>query len=99
MTASPKATAVAGAVFGDHCSPISDTTIMASTGADCDLVTHVGTQLTYAAVVASVSAVCFLIAGLFRSPWIPLAAGVVMIVAVLLAIRAAVGKNDATASE
>ncbi|MBR4226727.1 MAG: Na+/H+ antiporter NhaC family protein [Candidatus Methanomethylophilaceae archaeon] len=90
---------MAGAVFGDHCSPISDTTIMASTGADCDLVTHVSTQLPYAVVVASVSAVCFLIAGLLRSPWIPLAAGVVMIVAVLFVIRAVVGKNDVTASE
>jgi Na+/H+ antiporter NhaC len=72
---------------------------MASTGADCDLVTHVSTQLPYAVVVASVSAVCFLIAGLLRSPWIPLAAGVVMIVAVLFVIRAVVGKNDVTASE
>ncbi len=86
---------MAGAVFGDHCSPISDTTIMASTGADCDLVTHVSTQLPYAAVVAAVSAVCFVIAGLLRSPWIPLAAGVVMTVAALLVIRAVVGRNGA----
>ncbi len=86
---------MAGAVFGDHCSPISDTTIMASTGADCDLVTHVSTQLPYAAVVAAVSAVCFVIAGLLRSPWIPLGAGVVMTVAALLMIRAVVGRNGA----
>ncbi len=90
---------MAGAVFGDHCSPISDTTIMASTGADCDLVTHVSTQIPYAAVVAAVSAVCFVIAGLLRSPWIPLASGVVMIVATLFVIRAVVGRRDGTLSE
>lgn len=84
---------MAGAVFGDHCSPISDTTIMASTGADCDLITHVNTQFPYAVVVASVSAVCFLIAGVMQNPWIPLGIGVVLIIAVLFVIRMIVRKR------
>ena len=84
---------MAGAVFGDHCSPISDTTIMASTGADCDLITHVNTQFPYAVVVASVSAVCFLIAGVMQNPWIPLGIGVVLIIAILFVIRTIVRKK------
>lgn len=56
---------MAGAVCGDHCSPISDTTIMASAGAQCDHVTHVSTQLPYAITVAGVSFVSYLLAGLF----------------------------------
>ena len=55
---------MAGAVCGDHCSPISDTTIMASAGAQCNHVNHVSTQLPYAMTVAAVSFVCYIVAGL-----------------------------------
>jgi len=58
------AAVLSGGTFGDHCSPISDTTIMSSIGAGCDHMKHVNTQLPYALTVASVSAVAFLIAGL-----------------------------------
>ena len=57
---------LAGAVCGDHCSPISDTTIMASTGAQCDHVNHVSTQLPYAFTVAGVCAIGYLIAGIVQ---------------------------------
>ena len=59
---------MAGAVCGDHCSPISDTTIMSSAGAQCDHLTHVSTQLPYALFVAGVSFVFYLIMGFVRSP-------------------------------
>ena len=74
---------LAGAVCGDHCSPISDTTIMSSAGAQCNHVVHVSTQLPYALTVAGISAVCYIIAGFIQDPYIPLIAGVVMIVGVL----------------
>ena len=64
--------ALAGSVYGDHCSPISDTTILASTGADCKHIKHVETQLPYATLVAVVCAVGYLIAGFTLSPWIAL---------------------------
>ena len=54
---------LAGAVFGDHCSPISDTTIMASAGAHCSHVNHVSTQLPYAMTAAAISAGCYLLCG------------------------------------
>ena len=60
---------LAGSVYGDHCSPISDTTILASTGADCRHIRHVETQLPYATLVAIVCAGGYLIAGIMRSPW------------------------------
>ena len=59
---------MAGAVCGDHCSPISDTTIMASAGAQCDHVNHVSTQLPYAIVAAVVSFVTYIFAGFIQSP-------------------------------
>ncbi len=58
---------MAGAVCGDHCSPISDTTIMASAGAQCDHVNHVSTQLPYAIVAAAVSFVTYIFAGFIES--------------------------------
>ena len=64
MLAISIAACLAGAVCGDHCSPISDTTIMASAGAQCGHVNHVSTQLTYALTAAAVSAVGFLLAGI-----------------------------------
>jgi len=78
---------LAGAVCGDHCSPISDTTIMASAGANVDHVTHVSTQLPYALSVAAVSFVCYILAGFIRNWLICLAIGIVLIIAMLLVIR------------
>ena len=79
---------MAGAVCGDHCSPISDTTIMASAGAQCNHVNHVSTQLPYSLSVAAVSFVTYIIAGFFRSAPISLVAGMVLIVVMLLIIKA-----------
>ncbi len=78
---------LAGAVCGDHCSPISDTTIMASTGAQCDHVNHVSTQLPYAMTVAAVSAVGYLLAGFVQNVFVVLGTSVVMMIGVLFAIR------------
>ncbi|MBQ5743314.1 MAG: Na+/H+ antiporter NhaC family protein, partial [Clostridia bacterium] len=74
---------LAGAVCGDHCSPISDTTIMSSTGAQCDHVTHVSTQLPYALTVAGVSLVGYLLAGFVQNVWIVLGVSLVLMFAVL----------------
>ena len=78
---------MAGAVCGDHCSPISDTTIMASAGAQCKHVNHVSTQLPYALLVAAISFVTYIIAGFAQSAWISLPIGIVLTIAVLFAIR------------
>lgn len=78
---------MAGAVCGDHCSPISDTTIMASAGAQCDHVNHVSTQLPYAITVAAVSFVTYIIAGFTQSAFISLPIGAVLTIAVLLLLR------------
>ena len=78
---------MAGAVAGDHCSPISDTTIMASAGAQCDHMNHVSTQLPYAMTVAAVSFVCYLIAGLVQNAVIMLPLSIALMLAVLLVIR------------
>ena len=77
----------AGAVCGDHCSPISDTTIMSSAGAQCEHVTHVTTQLPYAITVAGLSFVSFALAGFLQNWMICLAVGAVLTVAALFAIR------------
>ena len=84
---------LAGAVCGDHCSPISDTTIMASAGAQCDHVTHVATQLPYAVTVAAVSFVCFIIAGFVQNAVICLVLGAALTVAVLFVLRSVTGKE------
>ena len=78
---------MAGAVCGDHCSPISDTTIMASAGAQCNHVNHVSTQLPYALLVAAVSFVTYIVAGFTQSPWISLPIGAALLVAVLFFVR------------
>lgn len=78
---------MAGAVCGDHCSPISDTTIMASAGAQCDHVSHVSTQLPYALICAGVSCVTYIIAGFTKSAWISLPIGIIMMIAVLFAFK------------
>ena len=78
---------LAGAVCGDHCSPISDTTIMASTGAQCDHVNHVSTQLPYAFTVAGVCAVGYLLAGFVQNVFVVLGVSIVMMIGVLFLIR------------
>nr|WP_325216914.1 Na+/H+ antiporter NhaC family protein [uncultured Oscillibacter sp.] len=82
---------MAGAVCGDHCSPISDTTIMASAGAQCDHVNHVSTQLPYAITCAVVSGVTYLIAGILVSAGAPgilgLPIGIVLMIGALFVIR------------
>ena len=83
---------LAGAVYGDHCSPISDTTILASTGAQCPHIRHVETQIPYATLVAVVCAVGYLIIGFTHTPWIGLAAGAGLLVGLLLILN----KKEAT---
>lgn len=84
---------LAGAVCGDHCSPISDTTIMASTGAQCDHVNHVSTQLPYAMTVAAVSAVGYLLAGFTQNVFIVLGVSIVLMLATLFFIKIIVNKK------
>ena len=82
---------LAGAVCGDHCSPISDTTIMASAGAQCNHVEHVSTQLPYALTVAAVSFVSYVIAGLLQSVglywWVSLPIGIALMIGTLFGIK------------
>ena len=78
---------LAGAVCGDHCSPISDTTIMASAGADCNHIAHVNTQLPYALTVAGVTFVGYILAGFIQNAWIVLPISLAMMAAVLLVIN------------
>ena len=78
---------MAGAVCGDHCSPISDTTIMSSAGAQCEHLNHVTTQLPYALTVASVSFLTFLVAGFTKSALISLVFGIVALFLHLMVIR------------
>lgn len=78
---------LAGAVCGDHCSPISDTTIMSSAGARCDHINHVSTQMPYAITVALVSFVCYILAGFIQSAWITLPIAVILMVATLFVIK------------
>ena len=85
---------LAGAVCGDHCSPISDTTIMASAGANCNHIEHVSTQLPYALTVAAVCFVNFILAGFIRNAVICLAIGIVLILATLFVIRGAVNSKN-----
>lgn len=78
---------MAGAVCGDHCSPISDTTIMASAGAQCNHVNHVTTQLPYALLVAAVSFFTYIVAGFSKSAWISLPFGIILLFAALYLIK------------
>ncbi|MBQ2897537.1 MAG: Na+/H+ antiporter NhaC family protein [Clostridia bacterium] len=79
---------LAGAVCGDHCSPISDTTIMSSAGAQCNHINHVSTQLPYAITVAIVSFVAYLLAAFIQNAFILLPIAIVLMIAVLFAIKA-----------
>lgn len=84
---------MAGAVCGDHCSPISDTTIMASAGAQCDHVTHVSTQLPYALTVAVVSFVAYIIAGLVPNAFIALPVAIALMIGILFVMRHFMGSG------
>lgn len=81
------AAACSGGVMGDHCSPISDTTIMASAGAQCDHVSHVSTQLPYAITVAAVSFVSYIIAGFIPNAFIALPIAIVLMICTLIAAK------------
>ena len=85
---------LAGAVCGDHCSPISDTTIMASTGAQCDHVNHVSTQLPYALTVAAVCVVGYLLSGFVHNVFIVLGFSLALMLAVLFAISFFVKRKE-----
>ena len=89
---------MAGAVCGDHCSPISDTTIMASAGAQCDHVNHVSTQLPYAITVAAVSFVSYVIAGFLPKAWIALPIAIVLMLLTLFGIHMVHKRNKTVAS-
>ncbi len=89
---------LAGAVCGDHCSPISDTTIMASAGAKCDHINHVSTQLPYAITVAVISFITYVIAGFTQNVVILLSIGAVLTVGTLLVFKL-LGKKKAAVEE
>ena len=78
---------LAGAVCGDHCSPISDTTIMSSAGAECNHLNHVSTQMPYSVTVAAISFVMFVIAGFVQNIWICLPLGIALTIGVVYAIK------------
>ena len=79
---------LAGAVCGDHCSPISDTTIMSSAGAECDHINHVSTQIPYAVTVAAVSFVSYIVGGLTGNGWIGLAVALALTAGVVIFAKA-----------
>ena len=85
---------MAGAVCGDHCSPISDTTIMSSAGAQCEHLNHVTTQLPYALTAASVSFFTFLVAGFTKSAVISLVFGIVVLILILMFIHRTLNKQQ-----
>ena len=84
---------LAGAVCGDHCSPISDTTIMSSAGGQCNHLNHVSTQIPYAVTVAAISFVMFVISGFVQNVFICLPLGIVLTVATLFVIKAITTKK------
>ena len=84
---------MAGAVCGDHCSPISDTTIMASAGSQSNHINHVSTQLPYALTVAGVSFVTYIIAGFVQKAYIALPIGIILMLGTLFVIKAASKKK------
>ncbi len=84
---------LAGAVWGDHSSPVSDTSIMSSVGAKCDLLTHINTQIPYTLYVAAISFISFLVAGFVKTPIIPLLLGAVLLVVGLFVIKYVVYKG------
>ncbi len=90
---------LAGSVFGDHCSPISDTTILSSTGAGCDHITHVSTQIPYALLVAGCSFAGYLVAGFTRNVFITLAFSVALLVGALFLLHKFTLKKESAAAK
>jgi len=86
---------LAGAVCGDHCSPISDTTIMSSAGGQCNHLNHVSTQMPYAVTVAAISFVMFVISGFVQNAYICLPLGIVLTIATLFVIKTITNKAEA----
>lgn len=90
------AACLSGAVCGDHCSPISDTTILSSAGAGCAHLEHVSTQMLYACVVAASSAVGYMVSGLMHGSLLPgFASGLVFMVVTMLVLRRRNKQKDA----
>ena len=87
MTIVAVSACMAGAVCGDHCSPISDTTIMASAGAQCNHIVHVNTQLPYALLVAAVSFIAYIVAPFVGSAWIALPIAIILMFATLFFLK------------
>ena len=85
---------MAGSVCGDHCSPISDTTIMASAGARCKHVRHVSTQLPYALLVAGISFVMYVLVAFIRNPIISLAIGIALTIGALFLVNFLLDKKE-----
>lgn len=85
---------MAGSVCGDHCSPISDTTIMSSAGAGCDHIAHVSTQLPYALTCTAVSFLTYIVAGIVKSPVIPLVFGIILMGSLIFVLHLILGKHS-----
>ena len=85
----------AGAIMGDHCSPISDTTIMSSTGAQCNHINHIKTQMYYGLTVCADCVLCYILAAVMKTPWIPLAIGVALVIAEILVFNRLTAKKYA----
>jgi Na+/H+ antiporter NhaC len=81
------AAVLSGGLFGDHCSPISDTTVLASVGADCPHLNHVTTQGAYAGLTGAVTILAYWMAGIYQTPWVLLIAIVVLFFAMTTAMR------------
>ncbi|MCQ2387116.1 MAG: Na+/H+ antiporter NhaC family protein [Clostridia bacterium] len=90
---------LAGAVCGDHCSPISDTTIMSSAGAECEHINHVSTQIPYAIFVAVVSFVCFIIAGFIPLWYVMLPLSIAIMIGALFGLKFFLKKQEAKKTE
>ena len=90
---------MAGAVCGDHCSPISDTRILSSAGAGCNHIEHVATQLPYALLVAACSAVGYLVAGLSHGNlWLSLGTALLLLIVSVVVLHSLRGKQKAAAA-
>ena len=88
------AAVLGGSVCGDHISPISDTTILSSTGAECNHINHVESQMQYGLVVAAVSFICYVVGGLMSNQLVAFALGVVLLLALVIVVRRINGKTE-----
>ena len=85
---------VSGGLFGDHCSPVSDTSVLSSLGAACDHIDHVRTQLPYALTVAGVCIVGYLISGFIQNVFVVLGISIVLMLGLMFLLRAVIGKKQ-----